>query len=262
MIEIEEFLNKIICGDSLEVMKNIPDNSIDLIFTDPPYNEKYNYRSIGFTDYRDDYYDFIEKCFIEMKRILKNTGSIYFKHSSRQIHQILPLMNKYFFYRNLIVWLNNSQAHPDNNYDSYYEPLFFYTKSDDYVFNKRAEFRKKPPNYWSGEGKEFVGLLNNMWYDIPRIVAGCVKTKEGMRDGNLKEHPCSMPVALARRAILVSTNENDIVLDPFIGSGTTAVACKMLNRKYIGIELNADFCEIAGRKIKNIPERIDKWCVK
>ena len=56
-----------------------------------------------------------------------------------------------------------------------------------------------------------------------------------------------------------STNENDIVLDPFIGSGTTANACKMFNRKYIGIELNADFCEIAREKIKAVPERLDKW---
>ena len=182
---------------------------------------------------------------MEIKRVLKYGSSIYLKHSSRQICNVLPLMNKHFIYKNLIIWISNSQAHPKENYDSYYEVIYLYSKGKTETFNKRAEFRAKPPNYWSGEGKEFIGLLTNCWYDIKKVLAGCLKKTEGGSKNNLKLHPCSMPEALARRAIKVSSREGDIVLDPFMGSGTTAVACKMLNRKFIGFEIDPEYYKMA-----------------
>lgn len=250
MKPIEEFKNKIICGDALEVLRQIPDNSVDLVLTDPPYNENYKYRGSNFKDKREDYYEFLEIIFTEIKRVLKNNGSFYLKHSSRQINKTIPLLNKYFIFRNLIVWISNSQAHPKMNYDSYYEPIYFYTKSNEYIFNKRAELREKPPNYWSGEGKGFIGLLVNCFYDIKKIQAGCLRNVEGGKIGNEKLHSCSMPIKLAERIMKVSSNENDLILDPFIGSGTTAVACKKLGRNYIGIELNPEYIKIAETRIK------------
>jgi len=246
----DDFINKVICGDCLEILKEIPDNCVDLVFTDPPYNENYKYRNSGFKDKRDDYYSFIESVFIEIKRVLKDTGSFYLKHSSRQIDKILPMLNKYFIFRNLIVWISNSQAHPEMNYDSYYEPIYFYTKTNNYIFNKRAELREKPKDYWSGSNKEFVGLLVNCWYDIKKVGAGCLRRVEGGKIGNIKLHPCSMPKRLAERVIKVSSNEDSLVLDPFLGSGTTAVACKELNRNFISIEINPDYCKIAEERIK------------
>lgn len=246
----EDFINKIICGDCLEIMKDIPDKSVDLVLTDPPYNEDYKYRNSNFKDKRDDYYEFLEKVFIELKRILKDNGSFYLKHSSKQIDKLIPLLNKHFMFRNLIIWISNSQAHPKMNYDSYYEPIYFYTKTDKYIFNKRAELREKPPNYWSGEGKEFIGLLVNCWYDIKKIQAGCLRKVEGGKIGKEKPHPCSMPEKLAQRIIKVSSNKNDLILDPFLGSGTTAVACKHLKRNFIGIEISPDYCKIASERLR------------
>jgi len=249
----DDFINKIICGDCLKVMKGIPDKSVDLVLTDPPYNENYKYRNSSYTDFRKDYYEFLKNIFIETKRTLKDSGSFYLKHSSRQINTLIPLLENHFVFRNLIVWISNSQAHPKMNYDSYYEPIYYYTKTDDYIFNKRAELRDKPKDYWSGEGKEFVGLLVNCFYDIKKIQAGCLKP-EGGKIGNLKLHPCSMPIKLAKRIIKVSSNKNDIILDPFLGSGTTAVACKELGRNYIGIEISPEYCEIARRRVNTTPE--------
>jgi len=244
--------NTIFCDDCLKILPQIPDSSIDLVFTDPPYNEKYKYRGTGFIDYREDYYEFLEKVLIELKRVLKNTGSLYIKHSSRQINKLIPLLNKYFIYRNLIVWISNSQAHPKKNYDSFYEPIYFYTKTDNYIFNKRAEFRAKPPNYWSGCGKEFVGLLNNCFYDIKKIQAGCLKKVEGDTIGHEKLHPCSMPIRLAERIIKVSSNERDIVMDPFAGSCTTAVAAIRTKRNFICIEKEKMYADYGKQRIKNI----------
>lgn len=243
-------VNTIYNADCLEVMRYIRDKSIDLVLTDPPYNEDYKYRNSNFKDKRDDYYSFLEKVFIEIKRILKNSGSFYLKHSSRQIDKILPLLNKHFIFRNLIVWISNSQAHPKMNYDSYYEPIYFYTKTDDYIFNKKAELREKPKDYWSGEGKEFIGLLVNCWYDIKKIQAGCLRKVEGGKIGNIKPHPCSMPERLAERIIKISSNESDTILDPFLGSGTTAVAAKQLNRRFIGIEISSEYCKIAEERLR------------
>jgi site-specific DNA-methyltransferase (adenine-specific) len=243
--------HKIIKGDCLKKLKDIKDESVDLIFTDPPYNERYNYRNSGFKDFNNNYYDFLLSVLKECQRILKDKkGSIYVKHSSRQIDAIIPLLNKYFKYRNLIIWNNSSQSHPKKNYDSFYEPIYFYTKTDEYIFNKKSELREQPPGYWNTKGFKFVGLLNNIWSDIKMIPGGCVRKKEAELHGSLKCHPCQMPEKLAERAIKISSNENDIILDPFLGSGTTLVACEKLNRNGLGIEISKEYCKLSYQRLQ------------
>ncbi len=237
-------------GDCLELLKTFPVESVDLVFTDPFYNENYNYRGSNFKDFRSDYYEFIETVFQQLYRLLKPTGSIYVKHSSRQIPQILEIFSKIFKFQNIIMWIANSQAHPKNNYDSYYEPIFFGTVSDEYTFNKKAELREKPPNYWSGEGKAFIGLLSNCWYDIKRVSGGCAGRKnKDQVEGALKRHPCSMPIRLAERAIKVSSNPGDTILDPFVGSGTTCVAAYQNGRNSIGIEIEDVYIQEIKRRM-------------
>jgi len=234
-------------ADCRLVLPLIPDKSIDLVLTDPPYNENYNYRGSDFKDYRSDYYIWLEQLLISSKNLLTDKGSLYLKHSSRQIDRILPILSKYFVFRNLIIWISNSQAHPKDNYDSYYEPIYYFTKGNDYIFNKRCEFREQPKDYWSGEGKEFIGLLVNCWYDIPKVQAGCL-TPEGIHSETEKSHPSSMPVRLAERIVNVSSESDSLVLDLFLGSGTTALAAKILGRKCIGIEIEEKYCEIAAKR--------------
>jgi len=238
--------------DCVKGMKKLPDESIDLIFTDPPYNENYKYRDSHFIDYRSDYYTFIDRVLRECKRILKPTGSIYLKHSSRQIGKIISILNKYFIFRNLIIWTSQSQSHPENNYDSSYEPLYFYSKTDNYIFHKRIQMRSKPYKYWSGKKIAFIGLMNNIW-NIKKENTGCIRSKNEKEKS--KDFPCSMPVGLPYRAIIFSSNENNIVLDPFIGSGTTAIACIKSKRHYIGYEIDESYYNLAKSKIdkeKNI----------
>lgn len=245
MIEV----NKIYQGDCLDLLRTFPNECIDMILTDPPYNENYNYGE--YNDFREDYYDFLEMVLIEIKRVLKDGGCIYLKHSSKQIDKVFPLLLKYFNFINLICWLNPSQGHPKLNYESSYEPIYFFSKGKINIFNKLAEQRPKPKGWWSTEYKDYVGLIGNVWFDIKSKKGGCVNkiSDERSKENNYKLHPCSMPIELARRCIKFSSREGDIVLDCFIGSGTTAIACKQTNRKYIGIELIKKYIDIANKRL-------------
>lgn len=248
-------MNKIICGDNIEVMKNLPDDSVDMIFTDPPFNKNYPYRD--YKDNRIDYWDWLNDTFMEINRILKENSSIYVKQDLDNLYNMMTILNAFADYKNVINWKNQSMGHPKKNYDKFAEVILFYTKGNP-VFNTYAEKRIKPDNYWSGEGKIFKGKMSNYWDDIKPVNVGCVKKKEAKREMqiNKKLHPCQMPVALAKRAIRFSTNENDIVLDPFVGVGVTAIACKETKRKYIEIDISEEYCEIARRRIKAIPESL------
>ena len=245
--------NQIICGDCLEVMKGMPDESVDLIVTDPPYNKNYPYKN--YNDSRIDYWEWLKNIFEELNRILKNNSSIYVKQDLDNLYNMMTILNAVADYKNIINWKNPSQAHPKNNYDKWSEVILFYIKGSP-IFNTYAEKRKKPLNYWSGCGKEYKGKMSNYWDDINRVYSGCVHSKEAEIDikTNKKYHSCQMPVGLAKRCINFSSNEGDIILDPFIGSGTTAVACVESKRNYIGIDSNKEYCEIARKRIKVIPE--------
>ena len=247
-------VNKIICGDCLEVMKEIPDNSVDLVVTDPPYNKNYPY--IDYKDSRIDYWEWLRDIFEEISRTLKPGSSIYVKQDLDNLYNMMTILNSIADYKNIINWKNQSQAHPKNNYDKFAEVILFYTKGFSTTFNTYAEKRRKPDNYWSGCGKIFKGKMSNYWDDIKPINSGCVKYNEAVLDikTNKKLHSCQMPVALAKRCINFSSGEGDIILDPFVGSGTTAVACVESKRKYIGIDSNSKYCEIARRRIRAIPE--------
>ena len=243
--------HRLMCGDAstkvdVELLMN--GKMANMIFTDPPYNEGYDYRNSDFSDKLDSYWDNLSMAFSLMNQFLSEDASIYVKHSSRQIPFMIHFLERFYFIRNMIVWISNSQAHPEKNYDSYYEPLYFCTRAAHYTFNKRAEMREKPPNYWSGEGKEFIGLLVNVWYDIKKDQAGCL-TPEIPTINHKKTHPCSMPIRLPERAIKVSSNEGDIIIDFFGGSGSTLIACEKNKRVCYMMEIEPRYCQII----------IDRW---
>ena len=138
----------------------------------------------------------------------------------------------------------------DEPSDSYIE----YGKTENYKFNTYAETIQSKIECW---GKRKIrGQLKDRWDDICFVTAGNIKTPEGIYKSNsgYKVHPCQMPRKLAERAIKFSTDEDDIVLDPFVGSGTTAKAAKGLNRRFIGIESNPKFAELAEWRINERTE--------
>lgn len=226
MIEI----NKIYQGDCLEVMKKIDDNFIDLIIADPPYGIKIEKWDIFSTEW-------IEECY----RILKPTGNICVFAGWSNVSKLKDVLLKYFKERNWIIWDRIKGRGAKYNFISTREDILWFSKSENYIFNKQSStIKKKTGGMGKKNGDEFR-KLSNVWTDISPIVPW---SKERV------VHPTQKPLMLMERMIKIFSNENDIVLDLFSGSGSTSLASKLLNRKYIGIEKNKEYIEIIKKRLK------------
>ena len=227
---------KIINDDCLNVLKNIPDNSVDLVLTDPPFNisglssgaelhgKPVNNNHFGEWDYDFNPKDFLKEC----KRILKKNGQIYIFTSDRLIGKYIDLLKKYkFHYRNTLVWFKNNLIPKVRHHT--------WRSGTEFILYAGREKTEKVTDYtfnWLGQ-EEMKNLI------IRNILGGKERTK----------HPTQKPLDIIKRFIKVSSNEGDIVLDPFLGSGTTAVACKQLKRKCLGIEISKEYCDISKKRL-------------
>ena len=245
--------NTILLGDSLEIMKTIPSKSVDLIFADPPYNLQLKdtlYRPDQttveavtqdwdkFNTYKE-YDNFTEQWLKESKRILKKGGALWVIGSYHNILRVgTSIQNHGFWILNDIIWhkTNPMPNFRGTRFTNAHETLLWCTTSREakYTFNYQ---NLKELN----DGKQ----MRSDWY-IP-ICSG----KERLRENNnQRSHPTQKPEALMYRIILSSTNKDDIILDPFLGSGTTAVVAKKLQRNFIGIEQDKEYISLAKKRLK------------
>ena len=245
--------NKILLGDSLKIMKTIPSKSVDLIFADPPYNLQLKdtlYRPDQttveavtqdwdkFNTYKE-YDNFTEQWLKESKRILKKGGALWVIGSYHNILRVgTSIQNHGFWILNDIIWhkTNPMPNFRGTRFTNAHETLLWCTTSREakYTFNYQ---NLKELN----DGKQ----MRSDWY-IP-ICSG----KERLRENNnQRSHPTQKPEALMYRIILSSTNKGDIILDPFLGSGTTAVVAKRLQRNFIGIEQDKEYISLAKKRLK------------
>ena len=242
----QDFINKIINGDCLEVMKHIPDNSIDCIVTSPPYNKHSAKRKCGKTDswqkanvdygnFKDDmpeekYQEWQKEVIRECLRILKKDGSIFYNHKPRIVNHKVIFPHEWlgeFNVRQMVIWnRKNSPVLEPIRFMPIVEYVFWITKE-----RKTPKFNKKAFHY------------KEIWEIPPRV----------------DKHPATFPEELVRRCLHACSDENDTVLDPFGGSGTTAIVCKKLNRRFIGIEISSEYCKIAEERLKKVPKRLDKF---
>lgn len=254
-------LNKIYMKSS-EYMSEVDDNSVDLIVTSPPYNIDINYgnkvrsgrviesKGIKYSDNlpENEYRKMLENVFTECKRVLKESGSIFINIKNRYDKDriITPFwIEEYFkdmYLKNVIIWNFDWGGSTSKRFAPRYEYVYWFTKhKSKYKFNlddvKIPALNYRPDRYKS--------LLKNP-SDVWRI---------SMVSGNSEErtsHPAQYPEALIKRIILCSTDKNDLILDPFMGSGTSAVVAKKLNRNYLGYELQHDYIEIANKRLDNV----------
>lgn len=241
----------VIHGDCLEILKNINDKQIDLIFADPPYNlgKDFGNNSDSWKD-RDKYlqwcYSWIDECF----RVLKDEGTFYIMNSTQNMPFISVYLQKKYNVISDIVWFyDSSGVQSKKKYGSLYEPIIMANKSlkNRYTFNwedilveaktgaKRnlIDYRKTPPQPYSNEK-----VPGNVW-EFTRVR---FKMEE------YENHPTQKPELLLERIIKASSNENDVVLDPFGGSFSTCAVSKKLKRKTIGIEKNLEYYKIGIRR--------------
>lgn len=248
-------LNKIYCGDCLEVMTDIDDKSIDMILCDLPY---------GTTKCSWDILIPTTPLWSEYNRIIKDNGAIVL--TARQPFTSLLVMSNIEMFKYCWTWEKNC---PSNIAQSKYQPLrytedvcIFYKNNP--TFNKqmiqRMESGKKIVKQYQDHGTTFklskskVSSTSAVEVDPNRYNADVKNPSNliyfGVERGAQHVHPSQKPVALFEYLIKTYTNEGDLVLDNCIGSGTTAVACKNLKRNFLGIEQSPEYCEIANNRIK------------
>lgn len=243
----EENLNKIICGDSEEIMKSIPNNSVDIILTSPPYNFDISYDKHDDTKDWDKYFGKLFRVFDECIRILKFGGRIVINIAPKSsdyvpTHHIISkyFMDKKMIWRGEVLWDKyqhgcggttwGSWLSPSSPYLRYtWEFLEIYSKGD-----IKHEGDKKNIDITEEEFKEWTHIR---W----KIATETNARKHG--------HPAMFPKRLAERVLKLFSYKNDIVLDPFNGAGTTTLVARELERRYIGIDLSDKYCRRAKLRI-------------
>ena len=249
-------LNTIIQGDCVDELKKIRENSIDMIFADPPYNMQLknplyrpnNTKVDGVEDAWDkfasfsEYDEFCAGWLGECRRILKNTGTIWVIGSYHNIFRVGNIMhNLGFWILNDVTW-HKTNPMPNflgKRFTNATETLLWCSKGEDC---KKYTFNHKLMKKYNG-GKQ----MTSVW----RIKL-CVGEERLKGDDGKKAHSTQKPEELLKRVILSSTRQDDVVLDPFFGTGTTGAVAKKLKRNFIGIEKEADYVTLAKNRIDTI----------
>lgn len=253
-VELQEIENCTINQDLYEIMGYLPSEFVDLLFIDPPYNltKSFNgrlFRHVSIADYAD----WIDSWLSGLIRTLKPTASIYICGdwvSSASIHIIAE---KYFKVRNRITWEREKGRGAKHNWKNCSEDIWFCTVSDRYTFDaERVKLKRRviaPYTQSGGQPKDWqrteIGNFRlthppNLWNDI---------TVPYWSMPENTDHPTQKPEKLIAKIILASTNEGDLVFDPFLGTGTTSVVSKKLKRRYVGIEIDETYSCIAVKRL-------------
>jgi site-specific DNA-methyltransferase (adenine-specific) len=239
MPDITKYLNKIICGDAIEIMKKLPDGSVDLVVTSPPYNLK-NSTGNGMKDGRggkwenaalkngytnhddcmpyDKYVKWQQDCLTEMMRLIPENGAIFYNHKRRVQSGLLQdrqdIING-FPLRQIIIWKRAGGLN--------FNPGYFLPTHEVIFLFAKQKFKLAPKANAYGDVWDFSQEMKNV-------------------------HPAPFPIKLIDR--IISSTNSKIILDPFMGSGTTAISAINYKRNYIGIDISPEYCEMAKKRIK------------
>jgi len=250
-------LNEIIQGDCLQVLRTLPDASVDLVFADPPYNLQLqgdllrpNQTRVDAVNDAWDYFDsfssydaFTRAWLSECRRVLKDNGTIWVIGSYHNIFRVGSIMlDLGYWILNDIIW---QKSNPMPNFRG----TRFTNATETLIWAKKSEKQKKYTfNYHALKALNDDKQMQNVWY-IPLCTGA-----ERIRVDGRKAHSTQKPEALLYRVLLASSNPGDVVLDPFFGTGTTGAVAKSLRRHYIGIEREAQYVQIARQRIAAVPE--------
>jgi len=262
-MDIKEVENKILLGDCIEELKKFPDNSVDLIFADPPYNMQLqgelwrpNQTKVDAVDDEWDKYESFEhydkftiEWLKECRRVLKEDGTIWVIGSYHNIFRVGKIIQDLgFWVLNDVVWMktNPMPNFKGTRFNNAHETLIWASKNK----NSRYKFHYKSMKAFNDDRQ-----MRSDWY-IPICLGN-----ERIKVNGVKAHSTQKPEELLYRVILSSSDVGDIVLDPFMGSGTTGAIAKLLRREYIGIEKEAFYKKVAEDRIKKVvPVDEDTLC--
>ena len=252
-------LNKIYLGDSLKYMRGLPDESVDLVVSSPPYNLGKEYETkISLDQYLQNQRKFLQEC----ARLLKQTGSIFWQVGAYSNKGALYPLDIYFFPIlielglvpiNRIIWVRPHGLHARNKYSCRHETVLWFAKSNHYKFE--VEEIRVPQKYqnkrsWRGDSKG--KLSSNPKGKNPGDIWMFQNVKHNHEEQTL--HPCQFPEDFLARIVLSTTEESDVVLDPFMGAGSLAVVARDHKRNFLGAEIDEKYFSIANRRLLGEPD--------
>lgn len=263
--DVESILDKTLLGDTFEILSFMPEKFIDLLIVDPPYNIDKDFHGNKFKKSADIIYEEYTKEWIEkILPLLKSTASVYVCCDWKSSIVIAGVLKKYFHIQNRITWQREKGRGALSNWKNGMEDIWFATMSKNYTFNVEAVKSRRrviapykvdgKPKDWeeTPEGNFRNTYPSNFWDDISIPYWSMPENTA---------HPTQKPEKLLAKLILASSNEEDIVFDPFLGSGSTSVCAKKLGRHYVGIEQNEQYCIWAEKRLEsaNIDKRIQGY---
>ena len=248
-------MNQVFMGDAFNILPLLPIQSIDLLIVDPPYNLSKTFGGNGFKHMSDDdYYAFTEKWIDAVKPLLSPTAVIYVCSDWRSSLVIGTVLQSHFHIQNRITWQREKGRGATRNWKNSMEDIWFATVSpksftfnvDDVKMRSRViapyKVDGKPKDWEETENGNFRDTFpSNFWDDISIPYWSMPENTD---------HPPQKPEKLIAKLILASSNPGDVILDPFLGSGTTAVVAKKLGRQYIGIEMEREYCALAKKRLE------------
>lgn len=243
---MDNFLNKIIEGNCIEVLKNFKKPFVDLIFADPPFNIGYQYDMYKDNINEDKYLAWTEDWMSACAKALKPNGSFYVAICDEYAAEIkiFAERNLKMNLRNWIIWHYSFGQQTKSKFARAHTHILYFVKDEKtFTFNSDTArvLSDRQKKYKDKRANPNGKLPDDVWNEYPRV-CGTFDEREGW-------HPCQMPESLLARIIRVSSNENDLVMDPFSGSGTTCVVAHKLKRNYFGIEISPDYVKDARKRV-------------
>jgi site-specific DNA-methyltransferase (adenine-specific) len=251
---MEQVLDKTIIGDAFSIIPNLPHSFVDLLIVDPPYNLSKDFHGFKTKTVPDRAYEEYTELWVQtVMPLLNDNASVYVCCDWKSSPLIYSILKKYFHIQNRITWQREKGRGSLNNWKNSMEDIWFATKSRTYTFNvddvKMRRMVVAPykangiPKDWeeTASGNFRNTYPSNFWDDISIPYWSMPENTA---------HPTQKPEKLLAKLILASSNPGDIVFDPFLGAGSTSVTAKKLNRHYVGIEINDQYCVWAEKRLE------------
>ena len=257
--DLTAVLDKTICGDMLSVCPLLPEKSVDLLIADPPYNLTKSFHGSTFSKKKAaDYEEYTRAWLQAIRPLLKDTASVYVCCDWETSLIVGRVLGEFFRIRNRITWQREKGRGAKANWKNGMEDIWFATVGANYTFHLDAvKIRKKviapyhradgQPKDWqqTPDGKYRDTCPSNFWDDMTIPFWSMPENTA---------HPTQKPEKLLAKLILASSSAGDVVLDPFLGSGTTSVVAKKLHRRYIGIETEPQYCVWAEQRLEMVEQ--------
>lgn len=255
---LEEILDRTVCGELADALPLFPRAFADLIVVDPPYNLDKDFHGFSFRASDDEaYYEYVRSWLPLLLACLKPTGSVYVCGDWRSAFPLYRAMKESLVVRNRITWQREKGRGAKANWKNASEDIWFATAGEEYWFDVDAvKVRRRViapyrengvPKDWedTGEGRFRLTHPGNFWDDVSVPYWSMPENTD---------HPTQKPEKLIAKLVLASCPPGGVVLDPFLGSGTTSVVAKKLGRRYVGVERNAEYCAWAEKRLERAGE--------